>query len=192
MIENFAEFSMDMMNTILRYGGAGEEIIEDAEKTMIMPQEDDCYPSAVGSKAAGGGGAGKSGEAEARQATKNYIFQHDKDGKDLSRAGAVQYEHALKSYFENERHYKKNRGDLSWYLLDCLSPQLAIKVRSQPEFEAARRQKNSFKIWQLIKFCCTEEGGHSIMLDIIGCSDSSTTRTLQRTLQSTERSPQEY
>ncbi len=79
----------------------------------------------------------------------------------------MQYEQALKMHFEGMRHYHKHRGELSWYLLDCLSPQLATKVRAHPEFELARRERNSFTIWQIIKFCCTAEGGHSLMVDII-------------------------
>ena len=31
-IENFAEFSVDIMNSALRYGQAGEEIIDDVGK----------------------------------------------------------------------------------------------------------------------------------------------------------------
>jgi hypothetical protein len=139
-VENFAEFSMDMLNTALRFGEAGEEIIEDVEKIFEMPTED----LRIKRK-------GMEGE--------RYLFQRTQDGSKLTPGGQIQFEQALKTFFDNERQYKKNRGELSWYLLDCLSPQLATKVRAQPDFEAARRERNSFMIWQLIKFCCTAECG---------------------------------
>jgi hypothetical protein len=139
---------MDMLNTALRFGEAGEEIIEDVEKIFEMPTED----LRIKRK-------GMEGE--------RYLFQRTQDGSKLTPGGQIQFEQALKTFFDNERQYKKNRGELSWYLLDCLSPQLATKVRAQPDFEAARRERNSFMIWQLIKFCCTAEGGHSLMVDII-------------------------
>jgi hypothetical protein len=118
-IENFAEFSVDIMNTALRYGQAGEEIMDDMEKEIKMPNAD----AKVKRK-------GMEGE--------EYTFQHSDTNK-LTEGGRMQYEQALKMPFEGLRYYNKHRGELSWYLLDCLSPQLATKVRAHPEFESARR-----------------------------------------------------
>ena len=146
-IENFAEFSVDMMNTALRYGQAGEEIIDDVAKEFEMPDAD------AKTKRKG-------------MEREQYTFQHSDTNK-LTDSGRMQYEQALKMHFEGLRLYNKHRGELSWYLLDCLSPQLTTKVRAHPEFELARRERNSFIIWRIIKFCCTAEGGHSLMVDII-------------------------
>jgi hypothetical protein len=134
----FAELSVDMMNTALRYGQAGEEIIDDVEKEFQMPDAD------AKSKQKG-------------MEREQFIFQHSESNK-LTESGRMQYEQALKMHFEGIRHYNKHRGELSWYLLDCLSPQLPTRVRAHTEFERARRERNSFRIWQITKFCCTAEG----------------------------------
>ena len=125
-IENFAEFSVDMINTALRYGQAGEEIIDDVEKEFEMPDADAKIKR-------------KGMERE------QYTFQYSDTNK-LTEDGRMQYEQALKMHFEGMRYYKKHRGELSWYLLDCLSPQLGTKVRAHPEFETARRERNSLTI----------------------------------------------
>ena len=78
-IENFAEFSVDMMNTALRYGQAGEEIIDEVAKELEMPEAD------AKTKRKG-------------MEREEYIFQHSDTNK-LTEGGRIQYEQALKMHF---------------------------------------------------------------------------------------------
>jgi hypothetical protein len=114
-VENFAEFSMDMLNTALRFGEAGEEIIEDVEKIFEMPTED----LRIKRK-------GMEGE--------RYLFQRTQDGSKLTPGGQIQFEQALKTFFDNERQYKKNRGELVSFgppfTATCDEGQSAARLRS--------------------------------------------------------------
>ncbi len=98
------------MNTALRYGQAGEEIIDDVEREFEMPDADATMKR-------------KGMERE------QYIFQHSDTNK-LAESGRMQYEQALKMYFEGMRHCNKHRGELSWSVHDT-GPWTGVQQKHQ-------------------------------------------------------------
>jgi hypothetical protein len=151
-IENFAEFLVDIMNMALRYGQAGEEIIDDVEKEFEMPDADAKVKR-------------KGMERE------EYIFRHSDTNK-LTEGGRMQYEQALKMHFEGMRHYHKHRGELS-------HPNLRQRCEHIPSSNWRDESAIPSRYGRLSNFAALRRVDTLLWWILLSYFDSSMTKTLQ-------------